>query len=284
MRGYLALEAGVPVYDKLGGRLRDRIGLCGLLTGPVSEVVPRARRLADAGYSSTKLKVGREDLEADIRRVAAVRETLGDEIELRLDANRAWDYATALRFAERVREYDIAYIEEPLQDPRRLPSFAEQSGLAYAVDESIAPVLTLFYDVARGALARGYLEAQTASPLHDRDTVAHVLRAARAVILKPTLVGDYGGLVALTRELQGYGLRWIVSSCFESGLALAAWARLAACLGPDAAPAGLDTYDWLTDDVLAEPFAIIRGELDLAQVDAVSSTVDETMLSEVYRA
>lgn len=284
MRGYLAQEAGVLVYEKLGGRLWDRVAVCGLLTGPMPEVVSRAKQLAAAGYCSTKLKVGREDLETDIRRVAAARETLGAGIALRLDANRAWDFAAALRFAERVREYRIEYIEEPLQDPRRLPNFTEQSGLDYAVDESIAPVLTLFYDVARGALARGYLEAQTTSPLHDRDTIAHVLRAARAVVIKPTLVGDYGGLVSLARELQGHGLQWIVSSCFESGLGLAAWARLAACLGPDAAPAGLDTYEWLAEDIVAEPFAVTRGELDLMQVDAVSSMVDETRLSEVYRA
>ena len=69
------------------------------------------------GFRAVKMKVGWSGvtLREDAARVAAVREALGPDIELMVDANNAWDARTALRFARMVEEYDPYWFEEPVR-------------------------------------------------------------------------------------------------------------------------------------------------------------------------
>lgn len=284
MRAHMANEAGEPIYAWLGGKHHDQVPLCALLMGPPDAMLRKAAQIREAGYRTVKVKVGRGGVEADIRLVRALGDLLGPDVALRLDANQAWDLDTAVRFAQAVRGCTVDYIEEPLQDPQLLPAFARQTGLPFAVDESLAPVLGLFFDVACGTLSRGYLDAYRGGALSDRDRITEVLQAAKTVVVKPTLVGEYGRLVRMSRELHGHGLQWVISSSFESGLGLAALARLAACMNETGVPVGLDTYQLLAEDVLGAPFAPGGAQLDLASVDAVSLPLDGSKLTEVYRA
>lgn len=80
-------------------------------------LVDEARAMVDAGYSKIKIKVGVEggtNPRRDLRRVAAVREAVGADVDIMLDANNCWTSATASRFANLVREYDILFFEEPV--------------------------------------------------------------------------------------------------------------------------------------------------------------------------
>ena len=66
------------------------------------------------GCASLKIKVG-EDLEKDVEKIRKVREHVGDDVELRLDANQGWgDYWTALKAVKRIEKYDINILEQPL--------------------------------------------------------------------------------------------------------------------------------------------------------------------------
>ncbi len=69
------------------------------------------------GYTTIKFKVGVEggqNLTRDVERVRKVREAVGPEIGIMLDANNCWDAATGARFANRVKDYDIMFLEEPV--------------------------------------------------------------------------------------------------------------------------------------------------------------------------
>ena len=69
------------------------------------------------GYKWVKVKVGVEggaNPRRDLRRMRLVREAIGPEAGLLIDANNCWDAATAIQFANRVREYDIGFLEEPV--------------------------------------------------------------------------------------------------------------------------------------------------------------------------
>jgi len=71
----------------------------------------------DDGYQVIKFKVGVEggnNINRDVRRVAKVREAIGPDIGILLDANNCWDAATGVRFANMAREYDIMLLEEPV--------------------------------------------------------------------------------------------------------------------------------------------------------------------------
>lgn len=90
---------------------------------------------ADMGFSAIKIKIGGVPLEEDLARVRAIREAIGGEIRLMLDANNAWrDSQTALKAIRRFEEYNIEWIEEPLS-----PDDIEgHKRLADALDTTIA--------------------------------------------------------------------------------------------------------------------------------------------------
>ena len=71
-------------------------------------------RYVQAGFAAVKMKIGKADLKEEEARIAAVRERIGDDVVLMLDANNAWqDLPTALRFVRMYEQYDPYFIEEP---------------------------------------------------------------------------------------------------------------------------------------------------------------------------
>jgi len=105
--------AGKPLHALLGST-RDRFPTDMTLSLlPLEETLEHARRSVDAGFRALKVKVG-EGVEADVRRVVAVREAVGEAVELRVDANQAFTAETALAFLRGVGLAKIALLEQPL--------------------------------------------------------------------------------------------------------------------------------------------------------------------------
>ena len=109
----------LPLYRLLGGN-RSEVPVYasgGWTSYSDEELVEEITGMVGQGYSMVKFKVGVEgghNLRRDYRRVAAVREAVGPEIGIMLDANNCWDAATGVQFANRVRELDIMWLEEPV--------------------------------------------------------------------------------------------------------------------------------------------------------------------------
>ena len=133
-----------------------------LLGLPLADVLPRARRRvpiygsggftsysderlgeqlagwAERGIPRVKMKVGREPAR-DAGRVAAARDAIGPDVELMVDANGAYERKQALLWAERFREHDVRYLEEPVSsddlDGLRLVRDRAPAGMAVAAGE-----------------------------------------------------------------------------------------------------------------------------------------------------
>lgn len=105
-------------------------------TGSIERAVALARKMRLGGLHQIKIKVGDE---LDERRVAAVRETVGPDCSLRIDANGAWDFDAALWKLERLAQHHIDSCEEPLGRARRaeLPRLVERAPVPIMVDESL---------------------------------------------------------------------------------------------------------------------------------------------------
>lgn len=99
-----AHREGVRTYNTSGG----------FLHAPIEEVVENARQSLQAGIGGIKIKVGQPDWRTDLKRLTAVREAIGDDVPLMVDANQQWDRATALRMGRRLEEFELVWIEEPL--------------------------------------------------------------------------------------------------------------------------------------------------------------------------
>ncbi len=227
--GLMAAEAGRPLPQVLAPEARPTVALNALLMGRGDDVAADARRCREAGYSAVKLKVGRASVREDAARVRRVAEALGPDVALRLDANRAWTLDQAVAFAGAVAGVPIAYVEEPLADPAVLPALVAQTGLPVALDESMTAMTEV--DLARHTYAR-------------------------AVVLKPTLVGGLFRALRLGWAAHRLGMQPVVSAAFESGVGLQGLLALAAVL--PATPAGLDTYRRLARDVVRPRLALGR--------------------------
>ncbi|MFC4278654.1 L-talarate/galactarate dehydratase [Achromobacter aloeverae] len=112
-----ARRAGLPLA-KLLGAYRDSVACYntsgGFLHTPTEQLLVNASASREKGIGGIKLKVGQPDRQLDIRRVEAVRKHLGDHVPLMVDANQQWDRPTAQRMCRIFEQFDLVWIEEPL--------------------------------------------------------------------------------------------------------------------------------------------------------------------------
>lgn len=112
-----AKVAGLSVATLIGRRT-DRLPAYGSgvnLHYSLGELVAQAERWVAAGYRGAKIKVGSPELSRDLERVAAVREVLGPDRWLAVDANQRWDLGTAERAIGALARFDLRWVEEPLR-------------------------------------------------------------------------------------------------------------------------------------------------------------------------
>ena len=133
---------GLPLYRLLGGN-DPKVPIYasgGWTSYSTEELVAEAKAMVARGFTTIKLKAGVEggrNPSEDVRRVAAVREAIGPDIGLMLDANNVWRSATAVQFANRVREYNIEFMEEPVfaDDVPGLAAFKRGTDIPLATGE-----------------------------------------------------------------------------------------------------------------------------------------------------
>ncbi len=113
---------GLPVYELLGGKVRDRIFTyaTGLfyterdVTDPTwPDLREEAQAHAEAGFKAMKMKIGGLTVDEDVNRVHTLRRTVGDDIRIMVDANEAYDTGTALMMARRIADANVGWFEEP---------------------------------------------------------------------------------------------------------------------------------------------------------------------------
>ncbi|OLF12161.1 mandelate racemase/muconate lactonizing protein [Actinophytocola xinjiangensis] len=112
-----AKRANLPLAKLLGAH-RDSVRCYntsgGFLHEPVERIRDNCTATLESGVGGIKIKVGQPDHRADLRRVAAIREHLGDDVPLMVDANQQWDRPTAHRMGAALEEFGLVWIEEPL--------------------------------------------------------------------------------------------------------------------------------------------------------------------------
>jgi L-talarate/galactarate dehydratase len=132
-----AKRAGLPLAKLLGAH-RDSVRCYntsgGFLHESIDQVRDNATRTLESGVGGIKIKVGQPDQAEDLRRVRAVREHVGDDVPLMVDANQQWDRPTAMRVGRALEEFGLVWIEEPLD----AYDAEGHAALAGALDTAIA--------------------------------------------------------------------------------------------------------------------------------------------------
>ncbi|PRB14834.1 mandelate racemase/muconate lactonizing enzyme family protein [Microbacterium sp. MYb62] len=119
----------VPLYDTEGGWLHVS----------VDELVEEARASASRGWKGVKIKVGKPSIAEDASRIAAVRDAVGPNIEIMVDANQSMTSAEAVRRAHAFEPFDLSWFEEPLpaDDVTGHVRLAQSTSIPIAVGESM---------------------------------------------------------------------------------------------------------------------------------------------------
>lgn len=148
-----ARRAGQPLWRYLGGR-SDEIGVYASGLNPDRpQALAAARR--DEGFRAFKLKIGFDE-ERDLANLAALRTLLGPQAPLMVDANQAWSLDQARHMAQRLREFDLGWLEEPLRADRSWSEWlalAETTDIPLAAGENIAGLPAFEAALQAGALA-----------------------------------------------------------------------------------------------------------------------------------
>src|SRR5262249_19512897 len=136
---------GLPVYQLLGGRQPQERGRGIRLKVVVGAVEPalaaqRAHRMVESGWRAIKVKVGRDDHpRADVERLRAVRDAIGPDIWLSVDANGGYTVDQAVWAAARFERLDVALFEQPTRrgDHGAMAEVRRRSGVPIMADESV---------------------------------------------------------------------------------------------------------------------------------------------------
>ena len=128
-----------PVYELLGGAVRDKSIRSRFSMGAydVERAQRRATELVDMGFTTIKIKVGGLPND-DIARVRAVRETIGDELDIYVDANCGWDAETAIFCLQQLEDARISLVEQPTAkgDHAAMAKVREATGAYILADDS----------------------------------------------------------------------------------------------------------------------------------------------------
>lgn len=191
------------------------------------------------GCRTVKVKVAEpgQTLADDVARVRAVRESMGPEGRVRVDANAAWNVDEAERAVHALAAFDLEYVEQPCAEIEELVQLRERIGyldIPIAADESVR---------------------KAADPLRVARSGAADLLVIKAQPL--------GGVHAAREIVRQAGLPVVVSSALDTSIGLSMGAALAASLPELPYDCGLGTASLFTTDVLASPLVARGGVLPL---------------------
>ena len=229
-----AREAGEPLYRHLGGdRHVESVAVNATVgDGSPEETATAVAAAVDEGFPAVKVKVGARPLPDDLARLRAVRER-APAVELRADANGAWDRETAARALDALADLDVAYVEQPLPavDLDGHAALCGRTGTAIAVDEG---VIELGVDAVLDA------------------------GAADVIVCKPMALGGVDVAREVAIRAREAGVDPVVTTTVDGAVARAGAVHLAASLDLDLA-CGLATADRLEADLCADPAPVVDG-------------------------
>ena len=130
---------------------------------PIDELLKETEASLEQGFRAIKMKLGSPQLATDVERVAAMRECLGPEIPLMVDANMAWSVDEAIAAARAFREFDVTWLEEPIA-PDDFPGHrrvAEEGALPIAAGENLHTLREFQMLIEAGAVT--YVEPDVAN-------------------------------------------------------------------------------------------------------------------------
>ncbi|WP_374948094.1 mandelate racemase/muconate lactonizing enzyme family protein [Mucilaginibacter sp.] len=133
-----AKAAGLPLYQFLGGEKHVVESDITIGISTPEAMAARAMEFKSSGANILKVKLGK-DAESDVERIRQIREAVGPEMKIRVDANQGWRYEDAVFALQAIGNYDIEFCEQPMRTwyDERLPELMQLSPVKIMADESV---------------------------------------------------------------------------------------------------------------------------------------------------
>lgn len=250
--------ANLPVYQLLGGKVRDRVRIKLVLWAyDIPTVRAMAEKFLGWGVNCLKVKVGL-DPEADIARVRAVRELAGPDMAMTIDANTGWTSSQAKQALRSLADTNLVLAEQPILagDPGALAEIRRDTPFPIMADESVFT-------------------------LQD----AWLLTTHRAADILSVYPGKHGGIAA-TEEIvaaaKAAGIRCAIGSNLELGIGTAAMLHIAAALpeiDSDSYPADTIGPFYHEGDLLTKPLDLGPPYAKVPVEPGLGVELDEAQLS-----
>jgi D-galactarolactone cycloisomerase len=228
---------GVPLYQLLGGKCRDKVPVYATALYPEEpvQVARRARGFADRGFHGVKIKVG-FDLEQDVRIVRAVRRELGKDFVVMTDANQGYNLDVALEAAMAFADAGAFWLEEPLfvEDVDGHAALRERGKVPIAVGENLHTCAAFRDFVVSGAVDYLQPDVARAGGISEIKKIAALAEKHRV----PVSFHTWGDAVALAASVH---LSAALRDCIMMELDY--------------------TYNPLREELLREPLELTRGFL-----------------------
>ena len=259
----------VPAYQLLGGCFRRRVAVAhsiGLME--IEKAVEEALQVKEEGIKTVKLKGGQEP-KRDVELVKRVRQALGPEIQIAVDANQGYPTPkVAVRTIRAMEEHGILYMEQPVEGIDAMALVARSVDTPIMADESA----------------------------WTPQDVLEIIRkkAADIISLYTTKPGGLFKAKKVAAVAEAGGIQCNVNGSVETGVGNAANLHLAAstaaaslaCVVPVSTPMGKGKKGiagiYYTDDIITEPFEYVDGEIVVSDKPGLGVELDEEKL-ERYR-
>jgi len=247
---------GTPVHKLLGG-FTDSMRVSHMLGfRPAQELLDEALRFGEQyGITTFKLKVGRRPLALDIEACRVLREGLGEDVEIYLDANRGWSANESMEVLRQTEGLGLTMLEEPCDAKEAMSRrrLVERSPIPIVADES-APTAG---DASRELLSGG----------------------ANAICIKTARSG-FTEATEILGLCTGLGVDVTMGNQIDTQIGSLATVTFGAAFEATSRRAGeLSNFLDMADDLLAEPLQIIDGRIHVRTVPGVGAAIDDSKLA-----
>ncbi|WP_121199346.1 mandelate racemase/muconate lactonizing enzyme family protein [Mucilaginibacter gracilis] len=133
-----AKDANLPLYQFLGGEIREVETDITIGIGEPGKMAQKAVEFKQSGATILKVKLGK-DAKQDVERIKLIREAVGPDLKIRIDANQGWDFDDAVYALQNMFHYDVEFCEQPMRTwyDDLLPRLKELSPIKIMADESV---------------------------------------------------------------------------------------------------------------------------------------------------
>jgi O-succinylbenzoate synthase len=230
------------------------VPICGLINTASQDFCSELEDIIGQEYSAIKIKVGHNEIADEVEKIRFSKEMAQDRIIIRLDANRAWTLKEATAFCDGIGPEGIEYIEEPVKQVSDQKRFVVQNDIHLAIDETL---------------------------LEERIDLAYELEHISAFVIKPGLAGGFDGIDNLIEIARRNDITPVLSSTFQSGVAIRSLLLFAGFKGLFDIPIGVDTLKWFAEDVLSKPVSIVKGSVSLKDLLQGPISLNESVLTDI---